>query len=323
MRFSIIFLASALAITGCKQNDAGQTGVDAAGSGSAAFTIQSTDTVIPAGTEVTYCYYFHTPNTANIAVNRWVSDMTPGSHHMIFFTGGPDHPDGLDMSNDCGIGGSITSISKWVFASQTQHLDQPLPVDDGTGKPLAQIIAPNTLGAFQMHYLNSTEGPLTVHVKLSAYAMAANTPYTETDAYVTYNQDIAIPPGSTGTDATGTCPTPAGAKFWTMSTHSHKQSLETKVTDGTAMVVDSTDWEHPSVTNWNTGSFFTYASNSVTWTCHYKNDGETALPDNSAKTIYAGAHATTDEMCMATGYFFPATGPKFYVQYNGSCIAVN
>ena len=38
--------------------------------------------------EVTYCYYFHTPNTAPVAINKWVSDMTPGSHHMIFFTGG-------------------------------------------------------------------------------------------------------------------------------------------------------------------------------------------------------------------------------------------
>ena len=174
-----------------------------------------------------------------------------------------------------------------------------------------------------MHYLNSTDGPLTVHVKLSAYAMADNTPYTETDAYVTYNQDISIPMHSTGTDVTATCPTPAGAKFWTMSTHSHKQSVETKVTDGATMVVDSTDWEHPTVTNWNTGAFFTYASNTVTWTCHYKNDGGTAVPDNSGSIIHAGPHATTDEMCMATGYFFPATGPKFYVQYGGNCIAVN
>jgi len=333
MRTSTIFLASILALVGCQKSDNNGGGTDAgngsgSGSGSgtdpgAAFTIQSTDTVINAGQEVTYCYYFHTPNTANVVVNKWVSDMTPGSHHMIFFTGGPDHADGLDTSNSCGIGTSVNSISKWVFASQTAHLEEDLPGDDGTGKPLAQIIAPNTLGAFQMHYLNATDGPLTVHVKLSAYALADNVPYTETDAYITYNQDISIPPGSTGTDATATCPTPPGVKFWTMSTHSHKQSVETKVMDGSSMVVDSTDWEHPTVTSWNTMPFFTYASNSVTWNCHYKNDGETAPPDNSATTIKAGPSAQTNEMCMATGYFFPATGPKFYIQFGGTCHALN
>jgi hypothetical protein len=333
MRISTILFASILAVAafaGCKSSNPTE-GTDAgsgSGSGSdsdtsAAFEAQSTDTTIAAGQEVTYCYYFHTSNTVPVAINKWISDMTPGSHHMIFFTGGAAHADGLDTSNSCGIGGSIQNISQWVFASQTAHLEEDLPSDDGAGKPLAQLIQPNTQGSFQMHYLNSTDGPLTVHVKLSAYALPDATAYTRTDAYITYNQDISIPKGSTGTDATATCPAPAGAKFWTMSTHSHKQTIETTVMDSASMVLDSTDWEHPKVVNWNTSPFFTYASNKVTWNCHYKNDGETAPPDNSQSIIHAGNSAQYDEMCMATGYFFPSTGAQICLQYGGNCQCLN
>jgi hypothetical protein len=50
-------------------------------------------------TEAT-CYWFHTPNAAAVMINKWVSDMTPGSHHMIFFDGGPER---IAMNNECGF----------------------------------------------------------------------------------------------------------------------------------------------------------------------------------------------------------------------------
>src|SRR6185312_16022671 len=140
MRTSTSLLASILALVGCQKSD-GNSGDDTdagngsgSGSGSgtdpgAAFTIQSPDTVIPAGHEVTYCYWFKTPNTTAIAVNKWVSDMTPGSHHMIFFAGGtmPTNlpPNGVDMTNSCGFSasGGLGNQPQWMFASQTQHLE--------------------------------------------------------------------------------------------------------------------------------------------------------------------------------------------------------
>jgi len=331
MRTSTILLASILALVGCQKND-GNNGDDTdagngSGSGSgndpgAAFTIQSTDTVIPSGTgnEQTYCYWFKTPNTTPIAVNKWVSDMTEGSHHMIFFAGGSfpaDLPNGgLDMSNRCGLGtGNGTNQPAWVFASQTAHLEENLPADDGTGKPLAQIIQPGTVGAFQMHYLNATDNPLTVHVKLSAYALPDGAAYTRTDPYITYNYDITIGPGATGVQATASCPTPAGQKFWTMSTHAHKQAVDTKIADTNGMIFESTDWEHPGDKTWNATPFYTVAGN-LTWTCTYDNTG-----DNKANTVVQGTSAATNEMCMATGYTFPSTKATFCLsgQQFGGC----
>lgn len=331
MRTSTILLASILALVGCQKSDGGNgDGTDAgngsgSGSGSgtdpgAAFTVQSTDAVIPAGSEVTYCYWFKTPNTTAIAVNKWVADMTPGSHHMIFFAGGSfpaSAPNGgLETKNDCGLGtGNGVNQPAWVFASQTQHLEEDLPADDGAGKPLAQVIQPGTVGAFQMHYLNSTDSDLTVHVKLSAFALADGAAYTRTDPYITYNYDISIGPGLTGVQATASCPTPTGQKFWTMSTHAHKQAVDTKISDSNGMIFESTDWEHPGDKTWNTMPFYT-VNGMLTWTCTYNNTG-----DNAGTTVVQGTSAATQEMCMATGYTFPSTKATFCVsgQQFGGC----
>src|SRR5690242_17216415 len=70
-----------------------------------AFEIVSKDITLQPGDQITYCYYFHTPNTSEVRVNKWVSDMTAGSHHAILFLlpSGGSMPDGtLDPSGNCG-----------------------------------------------------------------------------------------------------------------------------------------------------------------------------------------------------------------------------
>jgi hypothetical protein len=295
----------------------GSTDSGSNNSGTPAFEIKSTDILLPAGQEFTKCFYFHTPNTSTVAVNKWISDMTTGSHHMIMFLnpGGSQPADGT-IDENCGLGGgTTTNLPVWTFATQTPHLEEDLPGDDGTGKPLAQNIPANTAGYFQMHYLNASDTDLMVHVDLKAYALADSTAYTQTDAYITYVYNFSIPGNSTGYQVNGSCDAPSGAKFWTVSSHSHKQSTDVKVNDGTSLVLDSTDWEHPAVKDWMSNPFYTFASNKVSWTCTYNNPNSTAINE--------GSSAQTNEMCMATGYFFPATGPKFNVVIgnNGSCIS--
>ena len=280
------------------------------------FEIKSTDILLPAGTEFTKCFYFHTPNTTTVAVNKWISDLTPGSHHMIMFLnpGGSQPADGT-IDENCGLGGggSTTNLPVWTFATQTAHLEEDLPADDGTGKPLAQNIPANTAGYFQMHYLNASDTDEMVHVDLKAYALADGTAYTQTDAYITYVYNFSVPANTTGYQVNGSCPAPSGSKFWTVSSHTHKQSTDVKINDGTSLVLDSTDWEHPAVKDWTATPFYSFASNKVNWTCTYTNPNSTAINE--------GSSAQTNEMCMATGYYFPATGPKFNVVIGngGSC----
>jgi hypothetical protein len=306
MRITIALILSA-ALAACGSSGSKNPGTDSNNMGSgAAIDETSTDITLTPGEEVTYCWYFHTKNTSPIVINKWVSDMNPGSHHLILFTGGPAHADGLDMTNSCGLGTSASNPSVWVYASQVPHQEMDLPTDDGTGKPLGQVIQPNTLGAIQMHYLNATDQTLTAHDHLQGFAMAAGAAYTETDAYITYNQDITIGPGATNVKISATCALPTGVKFWTVSTHEHKQGIGAEILDGTTQIFAATDWEHPGSKDWNSTPFYTFSSPSLTWDCTYNNTGS-----NAANTVVAGPSAATNEMCMAVGYFFPSTGPFF------------
>jgi len=276
------------------------------------FRIVSPDIEIQPGQEITYCFYFRTPNTEPLAIKKWKSDMTPGSHHMIMFmTPSDTMPPGTVSASDCGFaGGSGTNLPVWTYAAQNPVAEVSLPIDDGTGKPLAQDVPASSAGYFQMHYLNATDAVIKAHVTLDAEALDAGAPYTKTAAFVTYNGSISIPPNATSDLETRSCATPAGVKFWLMSTHSHKQAIKTAVKDGTAEMFASTDWEHPGIVSFmEPATFYTFASNRLTYECTYAN------PTN--RTITSGDSAVTDEMCMASGYYFPANKPLFCLDNAG------
>jgi hypothetical protein len=41
--------------------------------------------------------------------------------------------------------------------------------------------------------------------------------------------------------------------------------------------------------------------------------------DNANNTLHAANDALHAEMCMMSGYYFPSSGPKFNIQFGGSC----
>lgn len=305
-----VCLALVLAVAACKSGGPGNgdddDDVDAPAGPDRGFQVISPDITIAPGEEVTYCYYFRTPNTEPMQINRWKSEMTPGSHHMIMFQTTNDiMPPGTVSSSQCGFGGGGFNVPIWTYAAQTPSAEIQLPTNDGTGMPLAQDIQPNSPAFFQMHYLNGTNDPITVHVQLDAYALAAGTPYTKTAAFVTYNGSISIPSPSTGHVESQSCSVPDGAKFWMMSTHAHKQAVHTAVKDGTTVAFESDNWEHPGAASWSTPFFEFRQTGRLTYECTYDNARTQGGP------IVDGDSAATQEMCMASGYYFPATKPLF------------
>lgn len=272
------------------------------------FQVVSPDVTIKPGEEVTYCYYFRTPNTETMVIKKWSSVMTPGSHHMIMYsTTGDAMPPGTISTATCG-GFSGANVPSWTYSAQTPTSELALPTDDGTGLPLGQEIAAGTPAYFQMHYLNASDAPIKAHVTLNAEAYEAGVAYTRTAAYVTYNASINIAPHAIGDVESMTCSVPANIKFWMLSTHAHQQAVKTTVKDGmpasTAVPFTSTDWEHPGATMWMAPPFYAFSTSKLTYECTYNNTGP-----NADSTVMSGPSAVTNEMCMATGYYFPATKP--------------
>jgi hypothetical protein len=264
------------------------------------FQIVSPSITIPRGKEQTYCYYFKTPNTESLPIKSWQSHMSPGSHHMILYTTKTEEqPAGTVSQADCGGAGVGASAAVWTYSSQTPDQTFNMPGDDGTGVPIAQNIPAGQPAFIQMHYLNSTDNDISAHVELNANAYAEGITVRGAAPYVTYNGEISIAKemGSKAT-ASGSCTVSPAVKFFTMSTHSHKQGIHTYVKDGDAMVFQADDWEHPGSRSWDAAPFFSFASGKLSYQCDYLNAAGTANP------IVDGPSAATNEMCMAIGYFF-------------------
>jgi hypothetical protein len=287
---------------------AGGGGAGGSGGESPAFTITTPDVTLPPSATASYCYYFHAPNTSALAVKRWTSDMTPGTHHAILYAGVTGQPaDGTLSTANCGVGIG-TTVPSWLFVSHTAHDQLSLPADDGTGKPVGMALPAGQPMFIQMYFVNANTSAAAAHVTLSGYAYPAGTAYTQTDAFVTYNSTINIPPQATNFVAAKTCNVPSGVKFWRVSTESHMQSTATDIKDGASMLFMSTNWENPGAMTWPAAPFYTFTSGAMTYECTYNNTGA-----NLGNTIHSGPSFQTDEVCMGVGYFFPSTGPKFCV----------
>jgi len=263
------------------------------------FQIVTPDIEIQPGEEVTYCYYTTVDIDEAVGVKKWSSTMAAGSHHLIvYFTDNEVYPDGT-VTEDCG--GSGAGIPYWTYSAGTPEYENAMP--DGVGM---------TVGArqhlyVQLHYLNpSPSTPITANAVITAEHYAPGEEYIPAAAFITYHTGISIPPNGTAT-ATGTCTNvPAGANFFTLSTHAHRRAIHPEVHDGDAMVFESDDWEHPGATDWRTSPY--QFSGSLVYSCDYQNDLD--------QTVTTGDSAATDEMCMAVGYFYPAPGgPEFCISF--------
>ena len=270
------------------------------------FQIVSSAVDIDPHTEISWCFYFKTRNTSELAIQKWASHMTAGSHDMIVYLTPTDlQTPGTLSTRDCGFSADASG-QVWTYSAQSADAQAVLPPDDGAGTPVGQIIKVGQSGFIQMHYLNASDNVIHAHVELNAYAYADTVRVTPAAPFVTYYTAINLAPGSVVAPkpgmVSGSCTVAADAKFYVMSTHTHKQGVHTFVNDGAATVFDSTSWEHPGEQTWNAPAFFSFTSGKLNYQCEYKN------PTN--RLIQTGDSAATDELCMAIGYFFPAIGGK-------------
>ncbi|MBA2543919.1 MAG: hypothetical protein H0V17_30025, partial [Deltaproteobacteria bacterium] len=126
MRSSAFVFASLL--IACGGTEAGDDDIGPITEDEPVFTIVSSDITVMPGEEFTKCFYFTTPNTDKVVINKWVSDMTPGSHHMIMFrtiTG--------DQPADGTVDDCSGSVAVPIYGTQLPHEEVAFPSDDGKG----------------------------------------------------------------------------------------------------------------------------------------------------------------------------------------------
>jgi len=309
MRNSLAYVLVTLTACGGSSpvaHEAPDSGVDVDGGSlvppARGFQIVSPDIAINPGVEVTYCYFFHASNTTDLAIKKWASHMTPGSHHMILYLTPTDmQTPGTMSTSQCGVTKNGLTTPVWTYSAQEADAESVLPANDGHGVPVGQLVTAGQSGFLQMHYLNATDAVIHAHVELNAYAYDDGAQVTPAAPFVTYNTKINLPPGSatapSSDTVSGNCTITPDLKFYVMTTHTHKQGVHTSVKDGATVVFDSTDWEHPGSATWNKTPFYSFTSGKLTYQCDYRN------PNN--RTITTGDSAATDEMCMAVGYYFP------------------
>jgi hypothetical protein len=253
------------------------------------------------GEEVFKCYYTSIDSDTDVNLVKFQSWMPQGSHHYILYRlNEAPHPDGTlaDCPDKLLTGDDFTSAPVWLFASQIPANQLVLPA--GVGMPLK---AHQPL-MFNMHYINVTKEPITVGVTQNLEFAKGDV--TRAGSFVTYNTKIDVPPNGTQT-VEGHCAAPTGAQFFMMSTHSHKRTTRAvakRYVDGVmgSTLVDTKDWEHPTVAHWDP-NFMTLADGEhVGYSCSYQN--------TTSQAITVGDSAEKNEMCMVIGYFFPATANR-------------
>ena len=180
----------------------------------------------------------------------------------------------------------------------SQESEDRLELPEGVAMPLRgrQPLA------FQMHHLNAGSAPIDAHVDLTVeYTTRAD--FERAGPFASFHAKIAVPAHGTQS-VDGHCAVPSGSRFFSMTTHSHKYTTSAAVRRWRsgqmgAQLVDTRDWEHPAVARWAQPFLALSDDEEVYCTCTYRNDGD--------RPIEVGESANKNEMCMAAGYYFPAS----------------
>ena len=282
------------------------------------FQIDTPEVLIGPGEEITYCYYFETPNAEPIGVKRWALTLGSVAHDVTLYATydgaqnpTPRQPDNTLTASDCGFEdtAATSTIANWLYAGHDAFAELVLPADDGAGSPLAVEVPAGAPMFLQMHFINSTGATIANTVRLDAEALAIGTAFTETASYYTYNDSLSIPAGSGGHSETQTCAAPPGVEFWFFTTRTHSHATLATVKDGVGPLVQSSDWEHPAIQLFPPPAAYTFSASGMTYECVYNNPGPT--------TITSGNDPQTDENCVGIGYFFPATRPLLCLDSTG------
>ncbi|HKW38431.1 MAG TPA: hypothetical protein VJO54_11525 [Burkholderiales bacterium] len=289
IRSAGFLLAAAVAASVAACGGGGGGGSGGAAPIPAPIQIQIPPQALAPGDDIAMCYYTTIPSGAAINVSAIQSTMPSEIVQLVLLrTPVAARPDGTVEA--CG---AATAAPVWVYGTQSMGGSLTLPA--GVGLPL-QASQPVYV---KLHYLNTTASSVSAQATITLQPVAGTVQLAGT--LTSFNTQINIAPGGVGS-ASGQCSVPSGAQFFWLSTYTHNHATSTRINrfagSTGALVLESLDWQHPTVNTYTT-PYLTFGGNEqLQYTCDYTNAGLSPLVEGESPT---------SEKCMTAGYYFPAT----------------
>ncbi|MBI4511363.1 MAG: hypothetical protein HY698_17150 [Deltaproteobacteria bacterium] len=286
---------------------------------------------VPTGEEVQNCYFIEVPDLnagSDIFVNRVVTAINPGSHHMNVFR--VMTVVGLDGKHgDVVRGGECFRSSNWAdwpLVANSQNSAEENPYTDWTlPQGVAQRFSPGEKLMVQVHYVNATtqKTPFKGRVGINFYRSPIASPIELGTLFAT-QQSIRICQSNPNPTFSGTCNFAAGeVHVAAASAHFHsrgrafkiytwdRQSLEPKEEN---KFYESTSWDDPPMA---TGlDVRLQGGGGIMWTCTYRwsppplgcdvLDSLDTAPDKDCCYTF-GPKVDTNEHCNVFLYYWPKT----------------
>jgi hypothetical protein len=259
---------------------------------------------VPPGGEFYKCQDF--PNTfpGNVAILESKSEMTAGSHHMFvfrlstqgFYGGmsnlGPGNTKGPIV--DCPGGG--TEFHPYVHTAQT--LSQEFTYPPGLG----QAFNSDETARVMVHYLNTTSDPIPANVTVTMKYVGADQVKALAASVFLNSLGIQVPPGKSTQSFTYTLP--LDVNLLGAAGHMHRRGIHFSgsAVDAAGKSTDlyaTDDWNEPVAAAFSPPIALANGT-AINWSCTYSND--------TGKTLRFGESASTNEMCIFTGTYYPAPG---------------
>jgi hypothetical protein len=245
------------------------------------------------GGETYKCQNFRNPFGRDVALLQTQSMMSRGSHHLAVFR--------ISDSQD----GSLQGCSGLEFHA-TVHAAQT---------PVAKSTFPHGVGAFlggtegvrlNAHYFNLSQE--TIHAKVTVALDGVDPAEVESIAAQIYLNDstLNIPPGKgTGGGVISLPPDVSGVKLLSAQSHMHRRGVQFEATlsDGTHLY-ETDAWSEPPTKVYDPPLAVADGS-KISWSCDFEND--------TGEQLTFGESADTNEMCVFTGFYYPAPGGQMIV----------
>ncbi len=262
---------------------------------------------LAAGTETERCMFYQVP-AEGLYVHHQEIRYSPGSHHvLVYVTPYEAIPtknrmgQAVDTSGifECGKGGPTANWDVNGVIGGAQKGDAPpivgeLPSDTAISVPGGSVLMMNT------HYLNASTRELQTDARINLYLIPREQVKREAGILFLYNPFIHIP-GNSRASARMTCPIRKDITLVNAQSHMHRRGVDyaAYLTDAAGTRLDELytthEWEEVIPRRFEPARPL-QAGQWIDYRCGYDNKEE--------RTVLQGL-ATTDEMCMFIGLYYP------------------